>query len=272
MILKKFKKIYRILVPLNLTPNEIFENRLYQNHLIKSVKKINLVYELELLNGINVAVRDHKFSDLEVFEQIFNQEEYALILKMFLTNNFFSEDKIIIDAGANVGFTSVYFSHFLTNEKIFCVEPSPENIEMCSKNIQYLKNFKNIILYPNALSEKPDMNYEIDRNFRDKKDWSITTSYATEGSIKGISIGEIISQNSLNHISLLKIDIEGAERFIFKAENDLSFLKITEIIALEIHDEFDIRTSITNLLVEHDFLVIESGELTIGINKLKFNK
>ncbi len=267
MILKKIRKIYRILVPLKLSQSKLFENKLQQNKLIKSFNKVNSGYELDFLKGLKVIVRDHKFSDLEVFEQIFNQKEYEIILKIFLANRNFSRNKIIIDAGANVGFTTVFFSNNFIDAKIFCVEPAEENVEICKKNINFLKHPENIFLYPNALSEKPNLNYDLDRNFRDKKDWSITTNEIKNGAINGISIGEIISQNNLQHISLLKIDIEGAERFIFKKENDLSFLKITEIIAIEIHDEFDIRSSITNLLIENNFFIFESGELTIGINK-----
>jgi hypothetical protein len=39
------------------------------------------------------------------------------------------------------------------------------------------------------------------------------------------------------------------------------------MVALEIHDEFNIRNSIENILVENNFLLFNSGELTIGINK-----
>ena len=65
----------------------------------------------------------------------------------------------------------------------------------------------------------------------------------------------------------MKIDIEGAERFIFDNNNDLSFLKKTKIIAIEIHDEYNIREEIISILKENQFLLLESGELTIGINK-----
>ena len=39
------------------------------------------------------------------------------------------------------------------------------------------------------------------------------------------------------------------------------------MIAIEIHDEFDIRDSIYKLLTDNNFFLSESGELTIGINK-----
>jgi FkbM family methyltransferase len=134
---------------------------------------------------------------------------------------------------------------------------------MCERNIQN----SNVKLYERALSEKENMRYSVERNFRDKKDWSITTKSDVTGAVIGISVSEIIKDNGLKYISLLKIDIEGAERFIFNMENDLSYLKITQIVALEIHDEFNIRSSIENILIENNFLLFNSGELTIGINK-----
>ena len=75
-----------------------------------------------------------------------------------------------------------------------------------------------------------------------------------------------MDKNNLKSITLLKIDIEGAERFIFDDNVDLSFLSITKVIAIEIHDEFQIREKIYSILKKNNFHLFESGELTIGIN------
>ncbi len=117
------------------------------------------------------------------------------------------------------------------------------------------------------------MSFELENIFRDRKDWAFTTKEINNGTILGITINEIVKNNKLKNITFLKIDIEGAERFIFDKENNLSFLKITKIIAIEIHDEFNIRETIYSILKENNFILFEtSGELTIAINKYFLNE
>lgn len=267
MKFKKSRKIYRILFPKKYSPLDTILNKLNSNN-IKSINKKDDYYEVLFYNNIKIIVRDEDHSDIMVFNQIFNFEEYSLVSKLMKLNPIFNPKKIIIDAGANVGYTSVYLSNIFENSQIFAIEPSLENAQFYKKNISSLKNKDYIKLYQNALSHESGLNFIIDRNFRDGKDWSIATNENPDGNIPGISIQEIVKENHLTHISLLKIDIEGAERFIFKDGNDFSFLKITEIIAIEIHDEFNIRDEINNILINNNFIIFESGELTIGINKL----
>jgi len=69
------------------------------------------------------------------------------------------------------------------------------------------------------------------------------------------------------HIDILKIDIEGAERFVFaNKESAEKFLPLVKFIVLEIHDEYNIRDSTCSLLAKFNFSFFESGEFTIAVN------
>jgi FkbM family methyltransferase len=267
MNIKKMKRIYRFLFPKNYSETELFENRLKANSLITHFEKKKSNYLIEVNNTFNLILRSYEFSDYEVFEQIFNNREYDVVLKMMLMNFDFEKEKIVVDAGANVGYTSVFFSRYCHNVKIYGIERSHSNIEIYYENIKLLQKNANIKIYHRALSKNPSCTFKLEREFRDKKDWSITTKLDNSGEVKGVTVDEIIIENNLEYISLLKIDIEGAERFILNKENNLSFLKITEIIAIAIHDEFNCREKIYDVLIENSFFLLESGELTIGINK-----
>lgn len=59
-------------------------------------------------------------------------------------------------------------------------------------------------------------------------------SYKTE--INSISINTLISQNSITNIDILKIDIEGAEKYLFSHEANLGWLDITRCIIFECPD------------------------------------
>lgn len=271
MRFKKLRKIYRIIIPKKTTKIGLFDNILKSNDLIKKFVKSDFIYELELIDGLKMFLRDQNYSDYEVFKQIFNDREYDIVLKIIKLNPNFQKEKIIIDAGANVGYTSIFFSSYLESSKIYGIEPSSENLEIYEKNKKSLKAPENVKIYHKALSEKSNSSFKIERDFRDKGDWAITTKEDNNGEIKSITIDEIIEENNLEYITLLKIDIEGAERFIFRKENNLSFLQKTQIIAIEIHDEFQIREEIYNILRINGFLLFESGETTIGLNKMAFN-
>ncbi|MBQ0769105.1 MAG: FkbM family methyltransferase [Bizionia sp.] len=264
---KKLRKIYRIVFPFKYTQESLFENRIKNNPKVEVFKFIEDNVVVKTTHNIPLMIRSYMHSDIDVFEQIFNEEEYNIILKLILINFENENEIVIIDAGANVGYTSVYFKHFIKRAKIFSIEPSKENARFYRKNVFALNNYKDVKLYECALSSKSGINYSLTRDFRDGKDWAISTIESNKGEVKGITIDEIIADNNLTKITFLKIDIEGAERFIFTAENNLSFLSKTKILAIEIHDEFEIRESIYTLLKTNNYLLLESGELTIGLNK-----
>jgi FkbM family methyltransferase len=118
-----------------------------------------------------------------------------------------------------------------------------------------------------ALAAEEGQKFDLSRNFRDGLDWSVVTEENPSGQTSSITIDSIISEYSLKHISLLKIDIEGYERFVFDKAKNLDFLKMVFVIAIEIHDEFKSRQVIEGQLIAHGFTLFNSGELTVGINK-----
>jgi FkbM family methyltransferase len=267
MRFKKIRKIFRIIFPLEKSQESVFENKLRSNELLSDFEKENDGYKIKVKDNFELFIRDGTHSDLKVFEQIFNNLEYNAVLQLLILNPIFSEQKIIIDAGANIGCTSIFFSNNLPNATIIAVEPSPKNFKVLEKNIQLSNNTTNFITYNRALTETVRKFFKLEREFGDGTNWAITTAEDITGQISGITINEIVKEQQLDFISLLKIDIEGAERFLFKQGNDFSFLGITQLIAVEIHNEFKIRTMILDVLRQHGFIVFDTNETTIGINK-----
>ncbi|MCC9061724.1 FkbM family methyltransferase [Flavobacterium piscisymbiosum] len=268
MKLKRLRKIYRALFPIKLSGYQIFINNLNTNKHIIDFKKVENLYTLVLQNGKKLYCRDQNHSDYYVFNQMFSLEEYSTVSSVLNINEEFdSKQSVLIDAGANVGYAAIYLSQKKAFDKIFCIEPSKSNFEILKKNVSSLNIAANVTLLENALAATENESFNIDNNFRDGKDWSIATTQSENGEVEGITINEIIKEYNLQEITLLKIDIEGAERFIFKESANLIFLEKTKIIVIEIHDEFNIREDIYKILKNNNFLLIESGEVTIAINK-----
>ena len=267
-IVKKLKLILKILFPRKADNRASFLFQVKSNSQIVEVVESSGLFFVKTKDNLNLIIRNEKHSDYNVFEQVITRKEYFIVLKVFEYNKAAIGPVAIIDAGANVGYTTLFFLSNIPNARVFGIEPDLENFKYYRENIALNDFTEQVIFYNNALSERENASYRLSDSFRDGKDWARSTIESGYGEIKGVTISEIVKNNQLDRISILKIDIEGAERFIFNSKNDLSFLIITQIIAIEIHDEFNIRDNIFKILVDNNFILFESGELTIGVNKL----
>jgi FkbM family methyltransferase len=267
---KKLRKIYRFFFSGNIPPEEKFKSFLIKNPEIANFNYENEIYSISTKDGIKLKLRDHLHSDYSVFRQIFNFEEFKVVSNIINLNFDNSEKTVIIDSGSNVGYTTLYLDKKINSKDlhIYAVEPSSENVKYFKTNVFELNSLNNVKVYDKALSHKQGVNYKISNEFRDGKDWSLETIESLNGEIEGITIEQIIEDNDIEVITLLKIDIEGAERYIFNKETDTSFLNKTKVLAIEIHDEYNIRESIYDILKSYGFFLFESGELTIGLNKV----
>src|SRR4051812_12644684 len=69
----------------------------------------------------------HGTSDLMVFDQIFVERQYSCL-------DHLHDPKLIIDCGANVGYSSAYFLSRFPKCALIAVEPDPGNFSMLAIN------------------------------------------------------------------------------------------------------------------------------------------
>jgi FkbM family methyltransferase len=214
-----------------------------------------------------VKIRKRPSSDMDVFRQINVFKEYLPVVKTYQEHFFNDKEYVlnIIDAGSNIGLTSLFFLDFFKNAKIICIEPDSENFKTLAFN---LNNNYSIIKINGAIWSS-NTKIKVVNDFRDKLDWSCRVEETVETSgIQAYSINHLIEANKMQLIDILKIDIEGSEKEIFNLKtSNLDFLKITKCLAIEIHDEFNCRVAIYTILNNYGFSYFEEGELTICINE-----
>ncbi len=76
-------------------------------------------------------------------------------------------------------------------------------------------------------------------------------SQKVKNRVDGFSMSTIMRKNSMDAVDIFKIDIEGAERFVFNA--DISFLDLTSVIVIELHpDVEDSVASYSRCLAKHN--------------------
>jgi len=262
-----FKRIFH----LSVTSEERNLNE-YYFHLIQNNGKLQeetpvcyIAYYRDL--DLTIKIRKRPSSDLNVFLQIFFYKEYDELVELY-KKYFPSDEKInYIDAGCNIGLTVLFLSEKFKEINAITIEPDQSNNDSIKFNMTANK-LKNILSIKGGLWYK-NTYLKIVNDFRDKKEWSIRVTETNENTgLYAYSLNEIMNSNKVNVVDILKIDIEGSEKEVFTNPNaDVSFLEKTKCIAIEIHDEFDCREDIVNILEKHNFTWFNSGELTIGINK-----
>jgi FkbM family methyltransferase len=249
---------------------KLFSQETHFNYFFSRIlKKYNFIdnrlERIILLNKLKIKIRKRD-SDSKVFVQIFENHEYKILLE--LLNSFQNKNEyIILDCGANVGYTSLYLSQSSQKVKIICVEPFKETAYYLNENLKINNlNYQviNKVLWINSTDSL------VLKDFRDNLAWSKSFELADENDIEtyeSIDIPTIMLNDSINIIDILKIDIEGAEAKLF---NNIKFLNILEknvkILAIEVHEDFIKYIEVENILKNLNFLFFHSGELIIAIN------
>lgn len=216
-----------------------------------------------------VKLRRKPSSDLSVFHQVFAYREYLTVAQAYGQHFSTSHALNIIDGGSNIGLTAVFFSDYFQKPNIVCVEPEPHNFAALSYNLDS-PQYGKIDKVQGAIWSSVTR-IKIVSDFRDQSDWAFRVEETTDAdAIEAFTIDHLAEKNHFKVIDILKIDIEGSEKQLFGTGSDVSFLDKTKCIAIEIHDEFDCRQQIYDVLDQHGFSRFNHGELTIGINhKLK---
>ncbi len=236
----------------------------------KAVDKIS-AWRMALWNGSkDICVRPHhanadvlirgNSSDVDVFGQIFIQQEYGCLLGA-------KNVDLVIDAGANVGYSSVYFLTHFPNCQVIAIEPDPANFVALSQNLAPYQS--RVKLYNCGIWSKPAQLAIETSLYRDGREWTRQVRECADGEkgdINAITIGELLRQSGHERLSLLKMDIEGAEVVVFSHPEHQEWLPRTDAIAIELHDDtsFGKAAELFHTVVrDQDFQISLSGELTI---------
>jgi FkbM family methyltransferase len=171
-----------------------------------------------------IWLRDN-FSDKAIFHQVFSQRQYHIDALPGI------KAERIIDAGANIGLASIFFSNLFPSAQIVAIEPQADNFNLLQKN---LKPYEKVECIHAALWNK---NEKINIKNPD----SLAASYMVEAdqfsSIEGITIPSLLERKGWDKVDILKMDIEGAEKEIFSAPAD--WLSKVRLLIIELHDNYN---------------------------------
>jgi FkbM family methyltransferase len=197
-------------------------------------------------------------SDLAVLNQIFAQREYAPLDKL-------GTIRTIIDCGANVGYSSLYFLNQYPLAQVIAVEPDPANAAICRKNLAQYGNRAQLI--QSAVWSHPTRLALARGVYGDGREWAtqvreINPNEATHD-LLAIDMPTLLSLCGNGRADILKVDIERSETVVFQDASQ--WLHLIGNIAIELHDvecENIFFTSLRRFRCD----ITRSGELTICRN------
>lgn len=189
-------------------------------------------------------------SDLQVLMQLYAHHECDLQLN--------APPRLIIDAGANVGYATALFANHYPNARIIAIEPDPDNCRQFRMNCAQLSNVELIegALWP----------HEADLDLCNKsitRSWglSVREPATGRGTVRGVTVPQILKRFPDQMIDLFKIDIEGAEQELF-SEDAEAWIDRVRVIVIEVHGT-QAQAAIDRALADRPFARSIQGERLI---------
>jgi FkbM family methyltransferase len=225
---------------------------------------------------IAIEMKDVKFcfaaskSELPPYLEIFADKIYNRDPRFNV-----EDGDIIIDAGAHIGFYSLYQGLKMKSGRIFAFEPNYDTFCRLKKNIA-LNNLKNIVKPENAAVAGSNgvVNLRISRGSSEgntiMKNGTVA-EYEQTAAVPAITLDEIARRNHLKKIDIIKIDTEGAEVEILKGGVGLA-LGMAQKIVVETHSS-ELKQNCEKILFEAGFsrvLVVPSGANMLGENAVVY--
>jgi FkbM family methyltransferase len=182
-------------------------------------------------------------TDEIVMNEIFAARQYGLgrlkragELKQFVERqNATNKAPLVVDAGANIGTTSVFYALAIPNAQVVAIEPDASNFGLLQRNVEGL----NVEAIHGAVSSTSGLARVIDPGIGH---WGYRTE--SVGSNNDAAISTTVPRLTINDIYqkfsarcfpfIAKIDIEGGEEDLFSCSTE--WVSATPVLIVELHD------------------------------------
>ncbi|WP_174263584.1 FkbM family methyltransferase [Hyphomicrobium sp. CS1BSMeth3] len=196
-----------------------------------------------MLAGIGELTVRTRDSDMDVLRQVFVERQYDIgdgAHREWLRRRYeriLSEGgtPIVIDAGANIGAASLWFSQQYPLARVIAVEPDRENVEICRKNVAGRSNIEVRLDAIGGTSGRVAV-LAVD----DGMSWGVQTTradaaVAEHGSVGVVTVADIMkAAGDGAELFLVKVDIEGFEDDLFR--HNTEWLDDVSALYIETHD------------------------------------
>lgn len=245
----------------------LFQSKYYISNLEKKFKNLTIVSHKE-----GFLVGFHGFS---IYVE--SNEEFYILNEIFIRSDYdftTASKAVIIDIGANIGITSLFFSQFDFVEKIYAFEPVKDTYEQAEYNFSLnskmhkVASIKNIGLGKSSRKEifLFDKLWKGNAGFRGLESPSyMQNKSATQREVQiedaSIELEAIITANPDRKI-IIKMDCEGGEYEIIEGLYASGMIQSIDVLLLEWHDHGSRKLEKILLDSGFDFFSKNFDELT----------
>lgn len=191
--------------------------------------------------------------DVILYDDIVVQEQYGSLP--------LDRVRTIVDVGANIGLVSAYFLWKSPQARVLAIEPDPVNHELCVRNLAAFG--ERAVVLRAGLWGRP---CRIRVESANLGTWASTVApaEATAGTetIEAFDMPSLLERYGSQTLDLLKIDIEGAEREVFSAD-DLGWLDRVGCIQIELENEA-CRETFFRAVAGHGFEFVQNRDVTVA--------
>jgi FkbM family methyltransferase len=163
----------------------------------------------------------------------------------------------VLDIGANIGISTVYFAGLFPQARVFAFEPVPENFSLLERNTRHLQR---VLAVPVALGEFDGtiemLHSDVPNNFGGYSRTPTGSDTARTLRVPMRAARRQCEELGITGADVIKVDVEGAEWEVF---SDLgpTFLSRSKFIVGELHGRRDF--DLLGLLSEHFYISVRKN-------------
>jgi len=201
------------------------ENLLLEKALMEWDKENKIIKS----DGVTIAY-PHKVPTGNIISSVLGRDPY--IYENFVNNSglkiegahewfsgaIFEEGDVVVDAGANIGISSVLAGRVVGESgKVLAFEPIESAQEMLKKNAE-LNNLSNIMVAPYALGEDArELTFAVEEKSLGSSTAVLNNPKADkEERVQQVTLDQYVEENSVEKVDFIMADIEGMERSLLK--------------------------------------------------------
>ena len=224
------------------------------NLLARRVKILSPVCRVDLRPkgyDTRVAIRVDS-TDFLVFRQIFIWQQYKPVTQI-------DDPEVIVDCGANAGYSALFFLKHFPRARVIAVEPDPLNAQLCRHNLR-LYDTRTVVVQKAIWGEAGKLTF-VEETRKPGQEWGIQVAASdVNATVDSIDVPGLMAATGVERIDLLKVDIEKSEASVFQSSPS-AWLHLVRNIAIELHGPACSQI-FHQALSNYSFLESHSGDVT----------
>lgn len=144
------------------------------------------------------------------------------------------KDLVVVDCGANIGMTSLYFSQYAS--KVVSVEPTDAHFQCLSKMVEF-NELKNVTPVKLAVGNRNGtQEFHHSKNSTMNSLSPLVNDTGEKEIVETITLEDLFDQHGINQVDFLKIDVEGTEMDLICSESFARVADRIKALSVEYHD------------------------------------